>query len=349
MSNGRAECIVGAVPVLVMPFDDDGAIDEVSLRRELDFCIEAGSQAIAFGMGSESAMLTDAERAQVWSLAARQLDGRLPLIAATAHASREGTLALTRLAQECGVTCAMVNPAPYGGEQLVGLFRDLSDRVGLPLMVQDASGNAPAEVLLQAVDAAASISCLKIEAAGTPEKVGVVVEGLRERGWLGSGGDDAGSAPHPCSSQGQALALSCASGAPEAREITVLGGGNGNFLPEELGRGSVGTMPHPALIDGFRTVCDRYAAGASAGGLEVYQSTIAPVLRAVTVSGAGSSMLWLQKTLFQHAGILRSTYCRRNALALPNWLMEQVLAHLDGTDLIMAQLLRAKSARQGSH
>ena len=317
MSNGRAERIVGAVPVLAMPFDDDGMIDEASLRRELDFCIEAGSQAIAFGMGSESAMLTDAERAQAWSLAARHLDGRLPLIAATAHACREGTIALTRLAQECGATCAMVNPAPYGGEQLVGLFRDLSDRVGLPLMVQDASGNAPAEVLLQAVDAAASITCLKLESAGTPEKIGVVVDGLRQRGMLGDGA---------------------------AREITVLGGGNGNLLPEELGRGSVGTMPHPALIDGFRTVCDRYAAGDSAGGLDYYQRTIAPVLRAVIVSGAGSAMLWLQKTLFQRAGILHNTYCRRNALALPDWLMEQVLAHLDTTDLNIARRLRAKSA-----
>ena len=327
VSNGRAERIMGAVPVLAMPFDDDGAIDEASLRRELDFCIEAGSQAIAFGMGSESAMLTDAERAQAWSVAARHLDGRLPLIAATAHASREGTIALTKLAQECGATCAMVNPAPYSGEQLVSLFRDLSDRVGLPLMVQDASGNAPAEVLLEAVDAAASVSCLKIESPGTPDKIGLVVDGLRQRGMLGRGGDDARSAPH--------LAQSCASGASEAREITVLGGGNGNWLPEELARGSVGTMPHPALIDGFRTVCDRYAAGDSAGGLDYYQRTIAPVLRAVTVSGAGSTMLWLQKTLFQRAGILHSVYCRRNAQALPAWLMEQVLSAISTrTDLM---------------
>ncbi len=321
MSNGRVQRIVGAVPVLVMPFDEEGAIDEASLRRQLDFCIEAGSQAIAFGMGSESALLTDAERAQVWSLAARHLDGRLPLIAATAHASREGTIALTRLAQECGATCAMVNPAPYSGAELVGLFRDLSDRVGLPLMVQDAGGDAPPEVLLQAVDAAASISCMKIESPGTPEKIGVVVDGLRQRGLLGRGA---------------------------AREITVLGGGNGNLLPEELDRGSVGTMPHPALIDGFRTVCDRYAAGDSTGGQEVYQRTVAPVLRAVTVSGTGSAMLWLQKTLFQRAGILRTTYCRRNALALPAWLMEQVQRHLDSTDLVIARMLRTQAAHRGS-
>ena len=322
MSNSGGSRIAGAVPVLAMPFDEDGAIDEASLRRELDFCIEAGSQAIAFGMGSESAMLTDAERAQVWSLAGQHLDGQLPLIAATAHASREGTIALTHLARECGVTCAMVNPAPFGSDQLVGLFRDLSDRVDLSLMVQDAGGDAPATVLLQAVDTAARVSCLKLESPGTPQKVGAVVEGLQQRGLLGSSA---------------------------SREITVLGGGNGNLLPEELDRGSVGTMPHPALIDGFRTVCDRYATGDSTGSQEVYQHTVAPVLRAVATSGAGSTMLWLQKTLFCRAGILRTTYCRRPAQALPDWLMEQVLRHLDTTDLVIARLLRANTARRGSN
>src|SRR5436190_10404021 len=127
----------GAVPVLAMPFDEDGAIDEDSLRREIDFCLEAGSQAICFGIGSESNQLTDAERAQVWTLAARHLDGAAPLVVATSHASREGTIALTRLAQDCGADCAMVNPAPRAGEGLLALFRDLSQRVTLPLMIQD--------------------------------------------------------------------------------------------------------------------------------------------------------------------------------------------------------------------
>src|SRR5687767_12679082 len=126
----REVLIKGAVPVLAMPFDDDGAIDEDSLRREIDFCLAAGAQAICFGIGSESNQLTDAERAQVWTLAARQLDDAAPLIAATSHASREGTIALTRMAQECGVDCAMVNPAPRSGDRLVALFRDLSERIG---------------------------------------------------------------------------------------------------------------------------------------------------------------------------------------------------------------------------
>src|SRR4029453_15330261 len=97
--------IRGAVPVLAMPFDEDGAIDEDSLRREIDFCLEAGSQAICFGVASESNQLTDEERARVWRLAGRHPNGAVALVRAPPHPSREGTIALTRLARDCGADC----------------------------------------------------------------------------------------------------------------------------------------------------------------------------------------------------------------------------------------------------
>ena len=115
MPDSEPRRIAGAVPVLVAPFEDDGAVDEDSLRRQIDFCVEAGSDAIAFGMGTESHMLTDPERERMWTVAARQLDGVIPLIAATAHASREGTIALTQLALDCGAHGAPVCTAPAGG------------------------------------------------------------------------------------------------------------------------------------------------------------------------------------------------------------------------------------------
>ena len=312
MNDSGAPRIAGAVPVLAMAFDDEGVIDEGGLRRQLDFCIEAGSEAVAFGKGSESAVLTDSEKVRVWSLAARHVDGRVPVIAATAHASRQGTLEHTGLARDCGVDCAMVNPAPYGGDDLVRLFRDLSEQVELPLMVQDAGGNAPAEVLLRAVDEAPRVGCLKLESQGSPDKIGAVVEGLRSRGLLGGG----------------------------SRELTVLGGGNGNWLPEELDRGSVGSMPHPALIDAFRTVCDHYAAGDPEAGRQAYHGVLAPVLRALTVGSA--SPLWLHKTLFVRAGIFSSAHCRRGASALPDWLMEQVLDHLEAHGFAISRRIAGK-------
>lgn len=309
MSEGKV--IKGAVPVLVMPYDENGTIDDGSLRRQLDFCLEAGSQAIAFGMGSESASLTDAERAQVWTLAARHLGGQVPLIAATVHESREGTIALTRLARECGVDCAMVHPR-WSGEQLVALFRDLSARVGLPLMIQDASSNAPVEILLRAVREAPLVTSLKIESMGTPDKIGRVVAGLRELGWLdGSGG----------------------------RPVTVLGGAQGNLLPEELERGSMGTMPSPAIIDAYRTVCDRYAAGDPAGGSDAYFRLILPVQRAASAAG-GQAMLAIHKALLQRAGILSTTYSRIGAALPPAWIMERVYRHVADAGLLISRRLQ---------
>jgi 2-keto-3-deoxy-L-arabinonate dehydratase len=322
MRSATSSRIEGAVPVLAMPFDDDGAIDEESLRRELDFCLEANSQAICFGMASESSMLTDAERAQVWSLAAKHLSGRVPLIAATAHASREGTIALTHLARECGVDCAMVNPQPLSGDQLVNLFRTLSDRVALALMVQDAGGNAPASILLRAASEAPSVCSLKLESPGAPLKIGEVAAGLREAGLI-------------------------AGASTSTRQVTVLGGANGNYLPEELARGAVGTMPHPGIIDAFRAVCDAYAAGDAGRGYETYIQQILPVLRAVAMVGpgdGGGAMLMLQKGLLQQAGIIRTTYCRMPASPVPGAIVETVLRHLQGpaSHLLIARRVRGR-------
>lgn len=238
----KSVVIKGAVPVLAMPFDDDGAIDEDSLRREIDFCLEAGSQAICFGIGSESNQLTDAERARVWTLAAQHLNGAVPLIVATSHASREGTIAHTQLARECGADCAMVNPAPRTGERLVALFRDLAARAALPLMIQDVGADTSADVLLRVAHEAATVVAAKIEGAGAPLKIAQVVAGLRASGRLAASesGSTAGHGP-----------------TQSAEKITVLGGAGGSYLPEELEAGAVGTMPHPAIIDAFRAVCDQ--------------------------------------------------------------------------------------------
>ena len=349
MSRTAAPILRGAVPVLVMPFDEDGALDEDSLRRELDFCLEAGAQAVCFGMASESSLLTDSERARVWTLAARHLDGRVPLVAATAHASREGTIALTHLARECGADCAMVNPQPLGGDQLVALFRDLSDRVRLPLMVQDAGGNAPAPVLLRAVLEAPAVCSLKIESPGAPLKIAEVVASLRGRGLLaGAEGTDGHGANGETGGAGAAQQTA----AGQERRVTVLGGANGSFLPEEIERGAAGTMPHPGIIDGFRAVCDRYAAGDARGGYDLYVRVVLPVLRAAAVAGggeggAGGAFIWLHKALLQRAGVLRTTYCRGMASPVPAPVVDQVLRHLDGAgaDLLIARLLRRAPAK----
>lgn len=306
MSEQYRTPIIGAVPVLVTPFGDDGTIDLDSLRRQIDFCIEAGSQALAFGIGSESQMLTDTEREQVWSAAVEQANQKIPVIAAPSHPSREGILALAQLAKDCGANCVMINPENRKGDALIGLFRDLSERVGISLMVQDAQGNAPAETLLQAAREVPHVTCMKIECPGAPNKMGILVEGVNK------------------------LA---------DRTITVLGGSNGNALPEELERGSVGTLPHPAIIDAFRQVCDLHANGDIAGADNVYYKYILPLNRLTAAGGGVGGGIWLHKIILERAGILNSAYCRTNTNPQPDWIMEKAWTHLKQSDLQIAKHL----------
>lgn len=299
--------IVGAAPVLVTPFKNDGEVDHTSLLRQLDFCIEAGSQALVFGWGSESHLLLDAELEDLWRATVRHVDGRVPVVVATTHPSRVGVMALTQLAKACGADCVMVNPGDQRGDDLVKLFCDLSESVDIDLMIQDAKENAPADVLLRAVKEAKNVTCLKLESAGAPHKMGLVAEGLAE-----ASGD---------------------------RMVTVLGGSNGGLLLEELERGSVGTLPHPVIIDAFRDVCDLYASKDFAGASETYYKKILPLNRLTAAGGAPGGGIWLHKTIFQRAGILDSNFCRTNAKPQPDWVMDRVWTHLEENDLHISGLI----------
>jgi 4-hydroxy-tetrahydrodipicolinate synthase len=300
--------IKGAVPVLLMAFDQDGVVDDDSMRRQIDFCIDAGSDALAFGWGTESHLLTDREREQAWTVAALHTDNRVPLIAATTHPAPAGVLALTKIAKDCGADAAMVNPEPLKGERLVRLYRDLSEEVGLPLVFQDAKGNTSAADLVTAVSGGFTIASLKIESLATPHKMGIVRDSL-DSTLTGS------------------------------REVTILGGSNGALLLEELDRGSVGTMPHPVMIDAFKHVCKLHESGNRLGAWKSYTETILPVARLVQAAAIKGGSLWLHKYLFMLAGIFSTDLCRMETATPPAWVMEQLLKHFKNSDLVISDMI----------
>lgn len=297
--------IQGAVPVLVTPFDATGQVDTDSLLRQLDFCMEAGAQALVFGWGSESPLLTDAELETVWTAAVKHVNGKMPVVAGISHGSREGVLALTKLAKACGADCAMVNAENRKGDEFVKLFTEISEQIGMDVMIQDAHGNAPVKDLLRAVIEAERVTCLKLESPGAPHKMGLVAEELAQ------------------------TSLS--------REVTVLGGSNGGLLLEELERGSVGTLPHPAIIDAFADVCRAFGNGDSMRASDIYYKKILPLNRWTAAGGVAGGGIWLHKTLFERAGILKSNYCRVAAQPQPDWVMDKVWAHLQTRDFAISK------------
>ena len=82
--NDMTKELSGVFPILVTPFDDTGRIDDESLRRLIDFCIESGVHGLGmFGLASEFYKLTPDERRLTLDTVIRQVDGRVPVVVGT--------------------------------------------------------------------------------------------------------------------------------------------------------------------------------------------------------------------------------------------------------------------------
>ena len=98
---------------LVTPMRADGAVDEESLRKLVEFHIENATDAIvAVGTTGESATLDEREHCEVIRMVVEQVAGRIPVIAGTgANCTREA-ISLTRCAMEVGAdACLLVTPS----------------------------------------------------------------------------------------------------------------------------------------------------------------------------------------------------------------------------------------------
>src|SRR5581483_10530071 len=77
MSTQRQHTFRGVFAIPPTPFRDDGALDEESLRRCVDFCVAAGAHGIVAPVNaSEFWTLTDDERTRVTEIVVEQTAGR---------------------------------------------------------------------------------------------------------------------------------------------------------------------------------------------------------------------------------------------------------------------------------
>ena len=77
------EVVRGIFPILLTPFDDDGRIDEESLRSEVEFTLKAGVHGLGLALGSEFLKMTEEERQRVTKVVVDQVRGRVPVVVNT--------------------------------------------------------------------------------------------------------------------------------------------------------------------------------------------------------------------------------------------------------------------------
>jgi 4-hydroxy-tetrahydrodipicolinate synthase len=232
----QAGILSGILPVLQIPFTPGhpvNAIDEASLLRQVDFCIAGGVHGLVIpALASEFMVLTDDERRFVVEATIDQAAGRVPVVANVAGTSLNAALAFTRHARQSGAAAVMALPPYLRRPSMDGVFAyyaAIAEEAGLPVIIQNAPPpfgiNLPTAVVLRLVEEIELVSYIKEERLPAGHHISDVLA------------------------------------AASSSLLGVFGGTAGLYLPNELQRGVIGSMPSAAVCDVLVTVFAAWQAG----------------------------------------------------------------------------------------
>jgi 4-hydroxy-tetrahydrodipicolinate synthase len=134
----------GAITAIVTPFDEKGNIDEMALRKLVNFQIENSISGIApCGTTGESPTLTYGEHNQVIDIVIDEARGRVPVIAGTGSNSTDEAILLTRHAWKAGAHSSLQVTPYYNKPTQKGLYEHfiaIAEAVDLPMIIYNIPG-----------------------------------------------------------------------------------------------------------------------------------------------------------------------------------------------------------------
>ncbi len=141
-ANGKP--IEGVVTLLFTPFSEDTTtLDLESLRREVDFVLDAGvSAVVACGKAGEFEGMTLDESEQVLNCVLEHVDGRVPVGMGIISVDLDKGKAAAEVAAHCGADFAMVKK--FTKKDLREFFGEVADRI--PVMLYDQTNEGDLDV-----------------------------------------------------------------------------------------------------------------------------------------------------------------------------------------------------------
>lgn len=188
----------GSIVALVTPMHEDGSLDEVSLRKLLEFHIQQGTDAlVAMGTTGESATLNEKEHCQFIRRVVDIVAGRLPVIAGTGANSTTEAIDLTRCAAQAGAdACLLVTPY-YNKPTQEGLvlhFKAIAEAVDIPQILYNVPSRTACDMLPETVAKLKNIpNIVGVKDATGDMAVGKALIELSDENFVVYSGDDATS------------------------------------------------------------------------------------------------------------------------------------------------------------
>lgn len=270
----------GVLPIVHTPFTDDDRIDRDTLRREIDWAFTQGANGCGTGMVSEIFRLTTDERLELTQLVPEYAAGRGPVFAAVGAESGRMAAVYSRAAENSGCDAVMAVPpltTRLSAAGMTGYFREVADSVGIPVIVQDASGYVGQPIPLAV--------CVDLLDEYGPEKVVFKPEA-------------APIGPN----------LSALRDATSGR-AGIFEGSGGILLIDSYRRGISGTMPGMELLDGIVRLWNALKAGNDADAYRYYFPVCGIV--ALQLQAGLDGFLAVEKYLMHQRGIFPNTHRRR--------------------------------------
>lgn len=284
-----ASTMKGVYPILITPFDQESQIDEESLRRLIEFNLEAGVHGLGVALGSEVYKLTEAERAWMTRVVVDQVAGRVPVVINTGANGTDLAVHYSRMAHENGADALMVLPPsffPAGEEEVLAYYRAISEAVPLPIFIQDVVASPiSAGLARRLAEECEWVRYIKVESFPVVEKV---------------------------------AAMSAEAG----NVLTVFGGAGGGYFIEEMRRGSVGTMPFCTQPEAFVEIWNRVRAGDESGAWQIFNRYLVPIAR-LSAQGAGL-FHGVHKEILVHRGVIRTSVVRAPAASMDPFTREEL-------------------------
>jgi len=196
MPNQTRAMFRGSLVALVTPMRADGAVDDESLARLVEFHVQNGTDGIvAVGTTGESATLDTEEHCGLIRRVVELAGGRIPVIAGTGANSTSEAIELTHCGKAAGAdACLLVTPY-YNKPTQEGLYRHfkaVAEAVDVPQILYNVPGRTACDLLpatAARLAAVPNIVAIK-EATGNIERVTEILE-RTGGGFAVYSGDDA--------------------------------------------------------------------------------------------------------------------------------------------------------------
>ena len=281
----------GVLPILPTPFTENGAVDEASMRRLIDFELEVGVHGVSvLGFMGEAHRLAGFERKQVVAASVDQAAGAFPVWVGVLAFGAAGAIEQAREAQELGAAGAFVAPPPVQSDQAIfDYYASVAEAVEIPIAIHDFPESfktlLSAELIARMGNEIAGVRYIKLEDYPVLAKMSSI----------------------------QRLA-------PDS--IGIFGGLGGMYFLEELQRGSRGVMTGFAWPEVLVAVYDAFRAGEVDAAAAIFDRYV-PLIRYEFQPKIG---LAYRKHVYRERGIIDTTFIRPPGMHIDDYTRKELTA-----------------------